>query len=147
MRLRFGKENCQNTFRVKIIWRPSIQWVRKNFSHHVRACELETGYEFIICEGINDGKKSVDSVSVILGGEGSWLWTSSLNSFCSRHQIKDTNRRQLGEGWQWVKAEIWRKFKREKAMYCWLWWDNEIFNSINFKHYEQIIHQNLTITI
>lgn len=47
----------------------------KKFTHNVRACELETRYEFIICKGINDGKKSVDSVSVILGGEGSLLWT------------------------------------------------------------------------
>lgn len=37
-------------------------------SRNVRACELETRYEFITYKGINDGKKSVNSVSVILGG-------------------------------------------------------------------------------
>lgn len=37
-------------------------------SRNVRGCKLETRYEFITYKDINDGKKSVNSVSVILGG-------------------------------------------------------------------------------
>lgn len=36
-------------------------------SCNVRACELETRYEFITYKGINDAKESVNSV--ILGGQ------------------------------------------------------------------------------
>lgn len=101
MSLRFGKENYHNTSREKITWRPNIQWVRGIWSHNVRACEPETRYEFITYKGINDGKKSVNSISVILGGrrkvimeKGAWI----AHVLDIKLKIK-TNRRQFDEGW------------------------------------------------
>lgn len=77
-------------------------------SHNVRACKLETRYEFITYKSIDDSKKSVNSFSVILGDwrkvitdQGAWI----AHGLGIKLKIQ-TNRRQFGEGWQqWVKAE------------------------------------------
>lgn len=64
-----GNETCYNTLRGKNNLKAKCSVSQKDLeSRNVRACGLETRYEFIADKGINDGKKSVNSVSVILGG-------------------------------------------------------------------------------
>lgn len=84
-------------------------------SCNIRACELETRYEFIIYKDINDGKKSANSISVTLGGwrkaimdQGAWI----VHVLGIKLKIQ-TNRRQFGEKQQqWLKAEmVWNMKK------------------------------------
>lgn len=58
-------------------------------SRNVRACELETRYEFITYKGKNDQEVSKQRQCYFGRMKEGYYGPDSLNSLCSRHRVKE----------------------------------------------------------